>query len=313
MGRRTEKFCCFWHKNRANQKFLFIDICLLYPYINSNCDCPVGHADEIFIAPIFDNKKDSQFSLDKRRPNPECDRDDSINSLPETAIDSKILSDGSFGLIKCVVLPQRQLLAPILPLKFASKLFFTFCKSCFEVSALKQLTNCSLVQNPNMTTLKKEPFGVPLNAYRMVDVSDVRSTKKEKLSKEFFTVYNNTSIELKTEASGWPPCKCNVDNENQLCRHKLQYSQDYEQRENIKLDTFEVNRTEGLPFISKTFLNSCMGYLGMRENLPKTHYNNTYSEYVKFCTSSITKILDAALIGDELMPLRYQMIEDASH
>ena len=50
----------------------------------------------------------------------------------------------------------------------------------------------------------------------------------------------------------------------------------------------------------------------MRENLPKTRYVKSYSEVVQFFTSNTTKILDAALVGDDLMFLQYQMIVDAS-
>ena len=50
----------------------------------------------------------------------------------------------------------------------------------------------------------------------------------------------------------------------------------------------------------------------MRKKLQKTRYVNTYSEVVKFFTSNTTKVLDAALVGDELMFLQYQMIDDAS-
>ena len=54
----------------------------------SNFDM-VGHLVEIPIAPIFDKKEDSQLYFDQRRPNPECDRDDLIYSLRETAVEPK--------------------------------------------------------------------------------------------------------------------------------------------------------------------------------------------------------------------------------
>ena len=50
----------------------------------------------------------------------------------------------------------------------------------------------------------------------------------------------------------------------------------------------------------------------MREILSKTTNVNTYSEAVKFFTSNTTKVSDAALVGDDLMFLQYQMIDDAS-
>ena len=43
VGGRTEKFSSFLHKNRGNQNFHYIDICSLYPYVNSTCDYPAGH------------------------------------------------------------------------------------------------------------------------------------------------------------------------------------------------------------------------------------------------------------------------------
>ena len=73
-----------------------------------------------------------------------------------------------------------------------------------------------------------------------------------------------------------------------------------------------MNRNEGLRFISKFLLNSFRGNLGMRENLPKLRCVYTYSEVVKFLTSNTTKVLDAALLGNDLIFLQYQMIEDAS-
>ena len=162
------------------------------------------------------------------------------------------------------------------------------------------------------TFVTKELRLALLKGYRIVDVSEVWSWKEEKRSKELFKRYINTFLKLKTEASGWPHCDCEVDIEDQLCHHKLQYLHEYEQRENIKLDPAKVRRNEGLRFISKILFNSFWGYLGMRENLPKTRYVNTYSEVVKFFTSNTTKVLDAALVGDDLMFLQYQMIDDAS-
>ena len=93
MGGRTDNFCSFWHKDSGDQKFHYIHIFLVSPYLNSNCDYPVRHPEEILMAPHFDEEQDSQISLDKRQPNPECDRDDSLYSLPQTAVDSKILKE----------------------------------------------------------------------------------------------------------------------------------------------------------------------------------------------------------------------------
>ena len=322
VGGRTENFSSFWHKNCGNQKLHYIDICSLYPYVNSTCDYPVGHPDEVIIAPIFDEKKDSQLSLEKRKLIPVCDRDDTIYSLSQTDVEAKILNEQFFGLIKCLVLPTRSLLIPVLPLKFASKMFFPFCKTCVDMKHTKTFGKLFLGAECEHDGYQERMFWgtfvtkqlrlALLSGYRIADVSEVWSWKEEKRSKELLKRYINTFLKLKTEASGWPHCDCEVDIEDQLCHHKLQSLHEYEQRENIKLDPSKVRRNEGLRFIPKILLNSFWGYLGMRENLPKTRNAKTYSEVVKFFTSNTTKVLDAALVGDDLMFLQYQMTDDAS-
>ena len=271
-GGRTKNFSSLWHKNCGSQKFHYIDICSLYPYVNSTCGYPVGHPDEVLIAPIFDDKKDSQLSLEKQKLSPECDREDSIYSLPQTAVESKILNEQFFGLVKCLVLPPRHLLIPVLPLKFASKLFFPLCKTCVDMKQTKTIEKHFLGAECEHDYYQKRMFWgtfvtkelrlALLKGHRIVDVSEVWSWKEEKRSKELFKRYINTFLKLKTEASGWPLCDCKVDIEDQLCHHKLQYLHEYEQRENIKLDTSKVRRNEGLRFISKILPNSFWGYLG---------------------------------------------------
>ena len=87
---------------------------------------------------IFDEKMESQLSLHERWLNPECDREESIYSLLETAVESKTLNQVFFGLIKCLVSPIRQLLGPVLSLKFASKLFFPHYIFCVELKHTKK-------------------------------------------------------------------------------------------------------------------------------------------------------------------------------
>ena len=81
-------------------------------------------------------------------------------------------------------------------------------------------------------------------------------------SKNTLTVF----LKIKTEASGWPKT-CQP---GKLCLHKTVFLQRFELNEGVKLDPDKISYNEGLRFNSKTLLNSFWGYLGMRENLPKT-------------------------------------------
>ena len=53
VGGRTKKFCTRWHKKNCNQKFRYVDIFSLYPYVNASCLYPVGHRDFVLVAPVF--------------------------------------------------------------------------------------------------------------------------------------------------------------------------------------------------------------------------------------------------------------------
>ena len=50
----------------------------------------------------------------------------------------------------------------------------------------------------------------------------------------------------------------------------------------------------------------------MRENLPKKRYVNNYPDVLKYFTSNFALVVDATLVGEDLMLLQYQMIDDAA-
>ena len=50
----------------------------------------------------------------------------------------------------------------------------------------------------------------------------------------------------------------------------------------------------------------------MRDNMPKTRYVNKYREFVDFFASWTKRVTDATLVGDDIMFLQYQLIDDAA-
>ena len=134
-----------------------------------------------------------------------------------------------FWLDKCLVLPPRHLVIPVLPVKFASKLLFPNCKTCVDMKHSKTFEKlfpgAECQHNDYLkrifwgTLVTKELRLALLKGYCIVDVSEVWSWKEEKRFKELFKGYINTFLKLKTEASGWPLWDCEVDIEDQLCHH----------------------------------------------------------------------------------------------
>ena len=50
VGGRTENFATKWSRTLENESFCYVDVCSLYPYVNSRCLYPFGHPDEIYLA-----------------------------------------------------------------------------------------------------------------------------------------------------------------------------------------------------------------------------------------------------------------------
>ena len=249
-----------------------------------------------------------------------------LSQIPRTYIEEAIQDDNIFGLIKCCVLPPSDLLIPVLPYKCNAKLFFPLCRSCAE-SRTTSLNNRSLEMTSNLcehyTVQDRSFWGTYVSVeiqlalkkgYRIVDVSEVWSWSKTKRTTNLFKDYINTFLKIKTEASGWPEdCSCNNhDSNDKICPHRERYLREYFEKEHIRLEPQKIQKNEGLRFIAKILLNSFWGYLGMRDNMPKTKYINSYRDVIEHFTSKTKRVTDAALVGDDLMLLQYQLIDDAA-
>ena len=93
---------------------------------------------------------------------------------------------------------------------------------------------------------------------------------------------------------------------------KQRYLDDFKSREGVELDPSKIGtKNDGLRFISKLMLNGFWGYLGMRDNLPKTKYINSYAEIVKHFSSRDSIVTDMTLVGEDLAVLQYQAIGEA--
>ena len=62
VGGRTENFSTRWRRTCEFENFQYVDICSLYPYVNTNCLYPVGHPDRVLVAPFFDDNTPDQHS-----------------------------------------------------------------------------------------------------------------------------------------------------------------------------------------------------------------------------------------------------------
>lgn len=93
------------YETSGNEKIRYVDVCSLYPYVLKTGVFPIGHPD-IFVGV-------------------ECA--ELIGSAPDFDL-SRVE-----GLVRCRVLPPRDLFHPVLPYRLGGKLLFALCRTCCEI------------------------------------------------------------------------------------------------------------------------------------------------------------------------------------
>jgi len=97
-GGRTNAFCLYYDCDRKkNEEIRYIDFTSLYPYVQKYGIFPIGHPRKIT----------SNFDQNKEQ-----------------------VGGRFFGLIKCIILPPRNLLFPVLPTRIKKRGFYTLCNQC---------------------------------------------------------------------------------------------------------------------------------------------------------------------------------------
>ena len=154
---------------------------------------------------------------------------------------------------------------PVLPSRFHGKLMFVLCRTCAQN---RQQTRCShgeaeRVLNGCWTT--PELSRALELGYRLVQKYEAwhfpRSTQYNRETGEegLFAPYVNTFLKLKQQAAGFPS---NVRTEAE----KSAYIQDYEEREDIRLDRDRIEKNPGQYYVAKSCLNLLWGKLSQRPN-----------------------------------------------
>ncbi|XP_074645914.1 uncharacterized protein LOC141902174 [Tubulanus polymorphus] len=154
-----------YHKAEDDEKIKYIDICSLYPYVNSRCSYPIGHP--TVITENFGDIKDY------------------------------------YGLIKCRILPPRGLYLPILPYRANGKLTFPLCRSCAEDS--NQCERCRHSEDERAITgtwVSLEIQKAVELGYRIIGIFEIWNWERSETG--LFADYIRKFLKVKTEASGWP-------------------------------------------------------------------------------------------------------------
>ncbi len=210
-----------------NYEISNVDIVSLYPAQNFFTEYPIGHPRVIV--------RDEPVHWSKPKHNPHR------------------------GIIKCFIVPPRELLIPVVPKRVAGKLMFPLCNSCAADSTRKskrmprKASSIPASILCNHSTDKKRGFVSTLTHLELnLALSKGYVVKKiysvyewTRWSSELFRPYVQEFMKLKVEASGWP-LDCLVHPVNQR-----RYVEEYSRRFGITIDAESVKKNEAMKYVAK--------------------------------------------------------------
>jgi len=183
-GGRTEVFRLF--KEATNEESIkYFDVTSLYPFVNKTGKFPLGHPR--IVTENFDNI--SQYE----------------------------------GLVKCRIIPPRNLYIPVLPIKINGKLMFSLCRTCTEHFLQAKCCHTDEERAITGTWVTDELRKGLEKGYKIQKIYEVwhfdEISQYDSISKcgGVFTEYVNTFLKLKQEASGWPEwCQSEEDRQKYI-------------------------------------------------------------------------------------------------
>lgn len=265
----------------GTEKIRYVDVCSLYPYVLKTGTFPIGHP-TVYVG-------EECVTL--------------IGTAPGYNFDSVE------GVVRCKVLPPRNLFHPVLPYRVKGKLLFALCRSCCEAFSQIECTHDPSEREIEGTWISCELRKAIEKGYFVTGVSEIWQysvTHYDTTTREggLFTGYINTFLQLKQEATGWPS-EC-VDDEA-----KDRYLREYEETEGVVLEKHNIAQNPGLRSVAKLCLNSFWGKFGQRTNLPNTEIVNTQQRLVSLLTNPQYEISDILPVNDEVIYVSSRLREEA--
>ena len=257
-----------YHKCGPGEQINYTDICSLYPWVCKYREFPVGHPDVI-------TRDFSQVSAYN-------------------------------GVIKCKILPPKKLLHPVLPYQSKKKLTFPLCKVCADERNQQFCYHSESAFWKTWITLELNK-AIDLD-YQVMEISEVwhypQTFKYNGTDPDsgIFTQYIDKFLKLKQEKSDWP--KWVLDSED-VEAAKLDYMEQYEEKEGIKLDPTNIEKNEAFCQLAKLMLNSFWGKFGQRDNLPVIKYMTEPTAYIELVGDPGNIVSNVQHVGDNMVAVEY--------
>ena len=252
----------------------YVDFTSLYPFVNKNCQYPVGHPQ--------------------------------IITEPDSVDLSKY-----FGLAKVTVLPPYGLYMPVLPYRAHGKLLFPLCRSCVEEEIAKPLLershHCSHSDQERSLTgtwCTIEIEEALQQGYEIIKLHEIWHFTQT--STTLFADYINTFLKLKQEADGWPAAVGTNESKRQ------EYLTNYLEHEGVQLDYNAIEKNPAKRALAKLMLNSFWGKFGQQSNKSQVEAISEPSRFHQLLNEDTTYIHAIRVMNEQMLELVYNRIAEAA-
>lgn len=268
--------CKLYHKVVGTEKIFYYDVTSLYPYINKYKEYPIG-IPKILIGRDLENR--SVFDIK--------------------------------GIIKCRILPPKNLYHPVLPLKMHSKLLFILCHKC-ALDKFDDECNHTDDERSFIGTYVAEELRVAVQkGYKILclyEAWEYQTTIYDPATKSggIFAEYINTFLKIKTEASGFPSwCKTPSDEDK--------FIENFYEKEGVLLERDMIIKNEGLRSLSKICLNSIWGKFGERPDKVKKLFINDRDKLINLVTDPSFETQSLYTLSHDAVLASYKLINEGNN
>ena len=203
-----------------------------------------------------------------------------------------------YGLIKCKIVPPRELYHPVLPQRIKvesyEKLILTLCKSCAEMRNQNKCKHSDKERSFIGTWTTGEVNKAIEKGYKVLKTYEVWHFDKS--TDDLFKGYIRRFMKIKLESS-----KYDFKSKEEEANFKLKIKKSL----NIDIKKFEFNA--GLRSISKLCLNSLWGKFGQRSNMLQTKYKTKVSEFYEILLDNKLDNKNIQFINDDMVQITYNL------
>ena len=232
----------------------YYDVTSLYPWVNCTQKYPVGHPEII----LSDFKDISEY----------------------------------FGIIKCIILPPRNLYIPVLPMHAGPtrKLLFPLCRTCGENFQQSTCEHDISERQIEGTWFSEEVKLALEKGYKIITIQSIWHFSET--TTELFAGYIRTFYKKKLLSSKLP-----YETNEDICK----FMKEIQEKENILINNpGEFKENSGLRQITKLMLNNLWGRFGMQENMSSCRFMVEFEDFEKLAEDITHEIQTVRVINDKI-------------